>query len=173
MSNRAKSTDENELKRYFVEERWWTGPSSHGDLSRRLIGHQRGARIHRASVLAGLLSFPSQGYFWAAFIIGGFSTGTGLFGTLIFLDKRENTFTVPVNRVASILAGLVSTYCLAIFFGKRYPSAYELIGAALIILAIVFLMYRTTMEKRPLPGCEKAEEVAVPAGLKLQSAEAE
>ena len=56
----------------------------------------------------GFVSFPFQGYFLVTFLIGVFSYGTGLFGSLIFLDKRENTFTVPANRASSILAGVIA-----------------------------------------------------------------
>lgn len=149
MSNRAKSDDAEELKRYFVEEKMVDGPFL---LLSLFVAGLFGIGLDPQSILhqfwQGFISFPFQGYFVAAFAIGIFSTGTGLFGTLIFLDKRENTFTVPANRVSSILAGIVSSYLLAFSFGKRFPSAYELSGAALIIVAILFLMYRTVMDKR-------------------------
>jgi hypothetical protein len=72
-------------------------------------------------------------------LAGVFSQGTGIFGTLIFLDRRENTFCIPVNRSSSILAGVLASYTLAIFFGRRLPSAFELGGALLVVIAILFL----------------------------------
>lgn len=158
MSNRAKGDDEQELKRYFVEEKMVDGPVLLAAIF--LIGLMGiGAAPQSIAHLfwEGFVTYPFQGFFWATFFIGVFSTGTGLFGTLIFLDKRENTFTVPANRVSSILAGIVSTYALAVFYGKRYPSSYELAGAALIIGAILFLMYRTIIEKRRTSRARSAE----------------
>lgn len=172
MSNRAKSSDADELKRYFVEEKMVDGPVLLTAIFLiGLLGISAAPESIAHQFWQGFVSYPFQGYFWEAFVIGVFSTGTGLFGTLIFLDKRENTFTVPANRVSSIFAGIVSTYLLAILFGKRYPNAYELVGAALIILAILFLMYRTVIEKRsPAPG--RSPEAAGRRRPELRPAEA-
>lgn len=156
MSGRAKGNDEAENRRFFVEEQ------SVANIALCLLvfavglfGIFMAPESIPAQVWRGFTEFPYKGYFWEAFLIGIFSYGTGLFGTLIFLDKRENTFTVPANRVSSILAGLLATYLLAIFYGKRYPSSYELIGAGLIILAIAFLMYRSIIDKRKKAASSK------------------
>jgi hypothetical protein len=58
---------------------------------------------------------------------------------LIYLDRRENTFCIPLNRSASLLAGLAASYGIAFLVGERPPNAGELIGAALIALAILAL----------------------------------
>jgi len=71
--------------------------------------------------------------------VGLLSEGTGIFGGLVLLDPRENTFAVPVNRASSILAGVVGSLALAAMFGSPLPPARELLGAGLVLLAIVVL----------------------------------
>jgi len=149
MSGRAKSDDADERRRYFTEEQMVANPILL--IAIFVIGFLgRGGAVDSMAYQfwQGFVSFPFQGYFLVTFLIGVFSYGTGLFGSLIFLDKRENTFTVPANRASSILAGVIASYLLAIFYGKRFPSSYELVGASLIIAAILFLMYRTIIDKR-------------------------
>ncbi len=99
-------------------------------------------------VWTGFTKIPFSGYFVPIFFIGMFSYGAGLFGNLIYLDRRENTFTVPANRVSSIIAGVIATYFLATFYDQRYPSTAQLIGVGLVLAAIVFLSYRSIVEKR-------------------------
>ena len=60
-------------------------------------------------------------------------------GGLILLDRRENTFCVPFERAASILAGTAAAYVLAIFYGAPYPTRMEVIGMVLLIVAIALL----------------------------------
>jgi len=149
MSDRAKSDDIEERKRYFTEEQLVANIALLlGLFIAGLFGIGKGQDTILGQLWQGFVSFPFKGYFWPAFAIGIFSYGTGLFGSLIYLDKRENTFTVPANRATSVLAGVISTYLLAIFFNQKYPSADQLIGAALIIGAILFLMYRSVVEKK-------------------------
>ncbi|MFH0798922.1 MAG: hypothetical protein V2A66_01930 [Pseudomonadota bacterium] len=149
MSGRAKSDDSAEKKRFFAEEQGVANIALFiAVFLVGLVGSGMGPETIPAQIWRGFVEFPFKGHFLQAFLIGVFSYGTGLFGTLIFLDKRENTFTVPANRVSSILSGLVASYMLAVFYGRRYPSAYELSGALLIIVAILFLMYRSIIDKR-------------------------
>lgn len=149
MSGRAKGEDKAENRRFFAEEQ---GVANIALFVAVFLVGLAGRAMDKGSIPAemwsGFVNFPSKGYLVQAFLIGIFSYGTGLFGTLIFLDKRENTFTVPANRVSSILAGLIATYLLAILYGKRYPSVYELSGAVLIIVAILFLMCRSIINKK-------------------------
>jgi hypothetical protein len=149
MSNRAKSADQEEKKRYFTEEQMTANPVLLFILFIiGLFGAGGSPEGIANQFWQGFVSFPFKGFFLIAFLTGIFSYGTGLFGSLIFLDRRENTFTVPANRVSSILAGVIATYLLHIFFGQKAPSAYQLAGAAMIIAAIVFLMYHTFVEKK-------------------------
>lgn len=149
MSNRAKSNDENEKKRYFAEEQLTANTVLFSSLFIvGLIGSTMAVDSIPGQIWFGFSKFPFSGYFFHVFILGVFSYGTGLFGGLIFLDKRENTFTVPANRVASVIAGVISTYLLAIFWGQRYPGKDELVGIGIVIFAIVFLAYRSVVERK-------------------------
>jgi protein-tyrosine-phosphatase len=74
-----------------------------------------------------------------AMVIGALYAGLYCFGTLIYLDCRENTFCIPLNRASSLLAGLVATFALALLFGQQFPSQAQIGGASLIVLALLFL----------------------------------
>jgi protein-tyrosine-phosphatase len=74
-----------------------------------------------------------------AMLIGALYAGLYCFGTHIYLDCRENTFCIPLNRGSSLLAGLVSTFVLALLFGEALPSQAQLGGAGLIVLALLCL----------------------------------
>ena len=68
-----------------------------------------------------------------AMLIGALYASLYCFGTLIYLDCRENTFCIPLNRGSSLLAGVVASFILAIFLGQRAPSTAQLAGASLIV----------------------------------------
>ncbi|HEX6047212.1 MAG TPA: hypothetical protein VFZ22_22170 [Pyrinomonadaceae bacterium] len=74
-----------------------------------------------------------------AVLIGGLYAGLYFFGTLIYLDCRENTFCIPLNRGSSLLAGVLATFVLALFFAQAFPSPAQLGAAGLIVLALMFL----------------------------------
>jgi hypothetical protein len=59
--------------------------------------------------------------------------------TLIFLDRRENTFCVPMHCGSSMLSGLVATGLLTILYGQAAPSAAQFASAGLIVVALLFL----------------------------------
>ncbi len=81
-------------------------------------------------------------------LIGLASQGAGVFGALVLLEPQENAFTVPVNRASSVLAGLASSYLGLALFGTTAPSAYEVAGAGVIVLAIVVLSYPVLRPRR-------------------------
>ncbi|MDP3275745.1 MAG: hypothetical protein Q8Q09_11155 [Deltaproteobacteria bacterium] len=65
----------------------------------------------------------------------------GVFGALVLLEPQENAFTVPVNRASSVLSGVISSLLLSALFATALPSAYELVGAGVVVLAILALSY--------------------------------
>lgn len=136
MSRLAKSDRPGEMKRYFAEEQMVATPalmSMLGVLALIDAGPVTGA------IRDGFTSFFQRGVTLPAIAVGLFSLGTGIFGGLILLDRRENTFCVPVNRASSILAGVGATLALHWLFGLRLPTAHEWTGAGLIIAAILVL----------------------------------
>ena len=145
MSRLAKSSDPKANIRYFVEEQIVASPAL-------LIALGIAALIGEGQILgelrAGFTTFWERSVVWHGFLIGLFSQGTGVFGGLILLDRRENSYCVPVNRASSILAGIVATYALMVTCDLRGPSRYELVGAGLIVVAILFLTIAPMREAR-------------------------
>ncbi len=145
MSRFAKSSEENANLRYFVEEQMVATPAALLLVTLvALFGHGNIPHL----LAQGFLEVPSSPVFLLVLTIGFLSQGTGIFGGLILLDKRENTYCVPVNRSSSILAGVMASYSLTLLLGARPPRTGELVGAGLIICAILFLTIPPMMEKR-------------------------
>lgn len=147
MSRLAKSEDENANRRYFVEEQLVAAPILVVILA---IAAVIGSGEIMQTIRTGFTEPWGQPYLIFIILAGIFSQGTGIFGSLIFLDKRENTFCVPVNRSSSILAGVVASYSLMIFLNQHAPRTSQLIGAGIIIGAILFLTIPPAMEKKRL-----------------------
>jgi protein-tyrosine-phosphatase len=72
-------------------------------------------------------------------MIGVFYACHNIFGTLIYLDRRENTFSVPLFCGASFLAGFSSVWLLSRFFAFPAPPLSQLISSAMILSALLFL----------------------------------
>lgn len=83
------------------------------------------------------IAFDARFFYLAT--IGLAALGTGVFGALVLLDPRENSFAVPVNRSSSIISGMVATLMLAFFAGQRMPTQAEWTGFSLILIAILLL----------------------------------
>jgi protein-tyrosine-phosphatase len=58
---------------------------------------------------------------------------------LIFLDRRENTFCMPMHCGSSMLSGFTATAMLAYFFNQTSPSTAQLISAGFMVIALGFL----------------------------------
>ncbi len=151
MSRLAKSDRPEEMKRYFAEEQMVATPALMlmlGLLALWDAGPVTGA------VRDGFTSFFQRGVTLPAIAVGLFSLGTGIFGGLILLDRRENTFCVPVNRASSILAGIAASLLLHGLVGLRLPSVHQWAGAGLIVAAILVLSLPTLKQawKGPQAG---------------------
>jgi len=133
------------LLKYFVEEQMTATPMFVAILLLIAIFKIDGIT---ESVRAGFTFHWNQPYLWALILIGVLSQGTGVFGTLIFLDKNENTYCIPVNRSSSIIAGVIASLLLALFYDVNPPATSQLIGAGLIVLAILFLTIPPSIAKR-------------------------
>ena len=91
-----------------------------------------------------------------ALLIGALSQGTGIFGSLILLDKRENTYCIPVNRVSSVFAGIIATVALSITLAQPGVEINELLGAAILVSAILVLSFGPVIAKRRAAAREAA-----------------
>ena len=144
MSRSAKSDDARDSRRYFVEEQMVATPAVVLALG---LTAALGSGAMVDELRAGYGALPGNPLV-ALIGVGLFSQGTGIFGGLILLDKRENTFCVPVNRCSSVVAGVVASYGLVLFFGQKPPASSELMGLALIVGAILFLTVAPTIGGR-------------------------
>lgn len=152
MTKVAKSGEPGSVQRYFVEE--------------KIVG------IPLAVLALAVISFVGVGaqggelgwgftevWFsdqlpWLA-LVAVFLFLVSVFAAVILLDVRENTFCVPLERSASILAGIAAAFLLAYFGGLPYPRTAELFGAGLLVIAVVILSVGPHLGRKP-----KAAELA-------------
>jgi riboflavin transporter FmnP len=73
------------------------------------------------------------------FLIGALYATLYVFTTLIYLDRRENTFCMAMNCCSSLLAGIAASYALSQLVGMATPAWFELTGVGMIIVALMFL----------------------------------
>lgn len=132
----AKIEDNETTRRYFVEEALAaivflvTIPAVFAVIGQGEIMLE--LRRGFAGLSAGGVTIP-------ALLIGALYAALYCFGTLIYLDCRENTFCIPLNRSSSLLAGVVASFGLALIFGLNPPSEAQLGSAAMIVVALLFL----------------------------------
>ena len=144
MSHVSKSGDDASVRRYFVEE--------------KLIG------IPFAIIVLMLLPYAGLGAQSADLAFGFTQIWTSpqmplvaalafllflvsVFSAVILLDKRENTFCVPLERSASVIAGLMAAFVLWIAFGLDAPAVMEIVGAFLMVCAVVLLSLAPRLSK--------------------------
>jgi hypothetical protein len=146
MSRLAKAEDENASKRYFVEEQMVASPA--------LVLFLALAALFAPASFAlplrhGFSLLTASGATAAVLIvIGLLSQGTGIFGGLVLLDKRENSFCVPVNRASSLLAGTGAAFVVAALWHGKLPTWDELVGAGMLVTAILVLSVPGVLAKR-------------------------
>ncbi len=136
MTRIAKTGREDDVKRYFVEEKWVGIPAAvlllalipltglgqqGGELSFGFVGVWTSSQIGWIALLSLLLFMVS------------------VVAAIILLDKRENTYCVPLERSASILAGTGATFILAWLFGGRPLTSADLISTAFLVAAVFLL----------------------------------
>ena len=142
----AKTPDRAASCRYFVEEQFVAmGALIVVPLTIAMLGP---AGIP-GEIRDGFLSFASTSVLWPSLLIGVLYAFLCWFGTLIYLDRRENTFCIVLNRSSSLIAGLAASYGIVILFGERMPTAGEIIGAAAIAVAILVLSPLHHVHPRP------------------------
>jgi len=137
MTRLAKTGRREDDIRYFVEEQMVATPALFLVIIALALW---GGNPFAQQLASGFTDLWSAGpIVFHVIIIGILSQGTGLFGGLILLEPAENAYCVPVNRSSSILAGVFASLLLWIAFDTAPPSAFQLGGAGLVILAIAAL----------------------------------
>src|SRR5713226_7612780 len=133
MTRLAKSNEHSATLRYFVEEQMIAAPLL-------LLALGAMALVGRGEEMLGFrLGFTtflaSKAVGWAL-LVGLFYAGLCICTTLIFLDRRENTFCVPMHCGASMLSGLTASFALTLFLNQNPPSTSQLVSAGFIVIAL-------------------------------------
>lgn len=136
MTRIAKNGDAATVRAYFVEEKMIALPLSVlvlAAISASGIGGQAG------ELEWGFVGVWTSAAIWPLAWIGFTLTIISVIAVIILLDPRENAYCVPLERAASLVAGVGGSVLLAWFFGGRMPRGAEMLGAAILIAAIVLL----------------------------------
>ncbi|MEK6372209.1 MAG: hypothetical protein AABO58_05885 [Acidobacteriota bacterium] len=127
MTRVAKTADPDATRRYFVQELAVA-------LAALVAVPAIAALAGNAALRRGFaLALPS-GAVALSLAVGVCYAALFFFGTLIYLDRRENTFCVPLNRGASLLAGVAASYAML-----APPATAHLVAAGIILFALVLL----------------------------------
>jgi len=136
MTKIAKTPDPNVVKQYFVEEKIVAIPGAIlvlALLSSINFGDQS------SELWFGFVGVWASNQLGVIAILAVLLVATSVFAILILIDPRENTFCVPIERSSSVLAGIAAAFVLAHMSLAAMPTTPEIIGAILLILAIVLL----------------------------------
>lgn len=148
MERQAKSADPEVNRRYFVEEQMASSPWLVFLLATAaLLPGQAGHELRQ-----GFLSVATAPAALPAFVIGLLYAGLSAFGSLIYVDRREYTHCVPLNRCASLLAGVAASYALTLLAGLPPPSRPQLAAAGCVIAALVVLSRSATNDEAAAEG---------------------
>jgi hypothetical protein len=136
MTKVAKTGDTRLNRGYFVEEKIVAIPAA--ILILLLLG-----RTHLGNQVADLhyafVGIWGQGHLLSLCLLSLLFFLTSIVSLFMLLDRRENTFCVPFERSASVLAAFAATYVLAAMNLGMAPTNAELVGAALLLSAIALL----------------------------------
>jgi protein-tyrosine-phosphatase len=145
MSRLAKSHDEPRNRRYFIEEHAAATPILVALLAvGAVVGHGESLEQLRWG-FTRLLATPAA---LPAFLAGVCYEGLFVFTSLIFLNRREYTYCVPVHCSSSLFAGMAASYVLAALYGVAPPSGAQYLGLALVLVAILLLASPAWMARR-------------------------
>lgn len=136
MTQMAKTRDQGVSLGYFVEEQLIAMPTL-------VLAPALFALLGRGEI-ASDLRFGFAHAFHGSFAIYGlaigfFYAGLGVFNTFILLDRRENTFCVPMHSGSSLLAGILASYALFWWLGGAHPSGVQIGGVFLIMTALLVM----------------------------------
>src|SRR5215204_2378382 len=136
MSRLAKSDERAATLRYFVEEQMVASPLLAVVL---IVLALIGAGDVMLGFRTGLTTFvTTPGAFFAA-LVGLFYAALCVCTTLIFLDRRENTFCMPMHCGSSMLSGFTATAILAYLYNQSSPTMAQTVSAGFIAVALGFL----------------------------------
>ena len=154
MSRHAKSHDEPRNRRYFIEEHAAATPILVALLAvAALVGQGESLEQLRWG-FTHLLATPAA---LPAFLAGVCYEGLFVFTSLIFLNRREYTYCVPVHCSSSLFAGMAASFVLAALYGIAPPSGAQYLGLALVLAAILLLASPAWMARRAVASAAGGE----------------
>jgi protein-tyrosine-phosphatase len=136
MTRLGKSEDRSQTLRYFVEEQMVAAPLLVVSL---VIMAVIGSGNVMLDFREGLTTFLASTDAIFAALAGLCYASLCVCTTLIFLDRRENTFCVPIHCGTSMLSGFTASYTLTFLFSEKAPSIAQMVSSGLIIVALAFL----------------------------------
>lgn len=136
MTRIAKSANRDANYRFFVEEMLVAIPTI---LILPFVFLLLGFGNGFTELARGLAVFTEPATLFPALLIGVLYGCLYLFGTRIYLNHRENTFCIPINRCASLLAGVVASLGLSALVGLNDFSTVQLVSSGVLLSAVLFL----------------------------------
>jgi drug/metabolite transporter (DMT)-like permease len=149
MTKVSKTGDPASIRKYFVEEKMIALPVSVAALA---LLSWSGLGSQASELEWGFVKVWSDPVIVPLFGIGATLTVISVLSIVILLDARENAYCVPLERAASLLAGVGGSLLLAWFWGLPQPRSAELVGAAILIGAIVLLSIAPRLSRRIVPA---------------------
>jgi len=146
MTKIGKTGDPNTTKGYFVEEKLVAIPVAVLTLA-LLSASGLGAQGNQLSF--GFVAVWTSNQLPTIIALSLLLLLISVFSILILMDARENTYCVPIERSASILAGTAAAYVLGEMSIGKPPTPAEVAGAALLIAAITLLSLGPRMLRVP------------------------
>jgi hypothetical protein len=147
MTKVSKSGDPASIRKYFVEEKVVALPLSIVALA-ALSWSGLGSQANELEW--GFVAVWTDPIILPLFGIGATLTVVSILSIIILLDARENAYCVPLERAASLVAGIAASILLAWFWGLPDPRPAELLGAVILIAAIVLLSIAPRLAARRL-----------------------
>jgi hypothetical protein len=149
MTKVSKTGDPASIRKYFVEEKMIALPASVAALA---LLSWSGLGSQASELEWGFVAVWTDPVIVPLFGIGATLTVISVLSIVILLDARENAYCVPLERAASLLAGVGGSLLLAWFWGLPHPRPAELVGAGILIGAIVLLSVAPRLSRRVVPA---------------------
>jgi protein-tyrosine-phosphatase len=112
------------------------------------------------SLRCGLATWLASPLLLPAILIGTAYGFLGVFATLIYLNRLENSFAIPVFCCASLLSGLAASLILSWLYGAPSLSGADAISAASIMIA------GSVLYGRAAPEPARAASAGAPTGAR-------